>query len=346
MKSLREISWQVDEPTYRKDSALSYSTLAKFEREGFEALPHLFDSIETPSLTFGSAVDALITGGKEEFENNFIVLDFPDISDSLKVIAQKLFSLYKDTTRDIKTIDDKELARIGAECDFYNNPKYANYRVKLIKEGCQDYYSALYLAGDKKVISSEVKAKVDAAVRALKESPATLFYFATDNPFDGIERQYQLKFKATFNNIEYRNMADLLIIDHNKKEITPIDLKTSGHPEYDFYKSFITWRYDVQSRLYWRIIRANMDKDDYFKDFKLNNYEFVVVNKDTLNPLVWSFADTQSLGTLTYGKNKTITLRDPFDIGEDLNYYLKATPVVPKGISTYDTNELTEWLNN
>lgn len=345
MKSLKDISWQVTEPEYREDPAFSYSTLAKFEREGFTSLPHLYDKIETPSLTFGSAVDALITGGQEEFDSNFIVLDFPEVTDSLKMIAQKLFSLYKDSIRDIKTISDTELARIGAECDFYNNPKYANYRVKLIKEGCQDYYSALYLAGDRKVLSSETKAKVDAAVRALKESPSTSFYFAKDNPFDGIERFYQLKFKATFGNNTYRNMADLLIVDHNNKEVTPVDLKTSGHPEYDFYKSFITWHYDIQARLYWRIIRANMDKDDYFKDFKLTDYKFIVVNKDTLNPLVWSFADTTKRGVLTYGKNKDTILRDPFDIANELAYYLKYTPNVPKGVSNNDVNEITDWLN-
>ena len=49
-KSLRDISWQVDEPTYRADPALSYSTLARYEREGFNNLDKLFDSIDTPSL--------------------------------------------------------------------------------------------------------------------------------------------------------------------------------------------------------------------------------------------------------------------------------------------------------
>ena len=40
-KELKDISWQVDESTYRADPALSYSTLAKFEREGFNKLDHL-----------------------------------------------------------------------------------------------------------------------------------------------------------------------------------------------------------------------------------------------------------------------------------------------------------------
>ena len=76
-KSLYSISWRVDEPTYRADPALSYSTLAKYERSGFNDLEHLFDKLETPSLTFGSAVDSIITGGQEEFDERCMVAEFP-----------------------------------------------------------------------------------------------------------------------------------------------------------------------------------------------------------------------------------------------------------------------------
>ena len=63
MKSIKELAWSVDEPTYRADSAISYSTLSRFEREGWRKLSSLFDKIETPSLTFGSAVDTKLTDG-------------------------------------------------------------------------------------------------------------------------------------------------------------------------------------------------------------------------------------------------------------------------------------------
>ena len=63
-KSLKDISWQVPEETYREDPALSYSALATYERGGFNCLESLYDRKETPSLTFGSAVDAIITGGE------------------------------------------------------------------------------------------------------------------------------------------------------------------------------------------------------------------------------------------------------------------------------------------
>ena len=88
-----------------------------------------------------------------------------------------------------------------------------------------------------------------------------------------------------------------------------------------------------------------MDKDEYFRDYKLADYKFIVVNRKTLTPLVWEFKDTTTLGTLYYGKNKQIEMRDPEDIGEELSSYLSSRPKVPIGISETGSNDLKEWLN-
>ena len=88
MKSLYDISLKITEEEYRADPALSYSTLAKYERSGFNNLESLFDKIETPSLTFGSSVDSIITGGQEEFDSRFIVAEFPPTPDSIIKIVK------------------------------------------------------------------------------------------------------------------------------------------------------------------------------------------------------------------------------------------------------------------
>ena len=103
MKSLYDISWQVSEKEYRADPALSYSTLARYEREGFNNLDKLFDRLETPSLTFGSAVDSIITGGQEEFDERFMVAEFPPTPDSITKMVKSLFSQYGDSYRSLTT---------------------------------------------------------------------------------------------------------------------------------------------------------------------------------------------------------------------------------------------------
>ena len=344
MKSLYDISWKVSEDVYRRDSALSYSTLAKHEREGSNNLNTLFDKVETPSLIFGSAVDSIITGGEEEFNNRFIVAEFPSVPDSIVKIIKVLFSQYKDTYNTILSIPDKDIIRETEVLGYQLNWK-PETRAKVIKEKGVDYYNLLYIAGDKTILTTQTYQDVYNAVKALKESEATKVYFATDNPFDDIERFYQLKFKASLVGINYRCMMDLALVDHKKKVIIPCDLKTSSHYEWDFYKSFNEWRYDIQARLYWRILRYNMDKDDYFKDFTLTDYHFIVVNKKSLTPLVWEFPYTTTQGDITIGKNNQITWRDPYKIGNELNYYLTIAPPVPIGISESTTNDIRLWCN-
>ena len=345
MKSLRDISWQVSEEEYRADPALSYSTLARYEREGFNNLDKLFDRIETPSLTFGSAVDSIITGGQEEFDERFMVAEFPSIPDSIVKIIKSLYKQYAGTYRSLLNIPDNSIIRETEDQNYQMNWK-PETRAKVIREKGTDYYNLLFVAGDRCIIDTQTYQDVVNAVRVLKESSSTKLYFADDNPFEpDIERLYQLKFKGEFDGITYRNMADLIIVNHKEKQVKPVDLKTSSHTEWDFYKSFVDWRYDIQARLYWAIIRQNMDKDEYFKDFKLLDYDFIVINKRTLTPLVWNCPFTRAQGTLKFGKNDQIEMRSPFVIGEELNSYLTSRPKVPMGISDTGVNDLREWLN-
>lgn len=345
MKSLRDISWQVSEKGYRANLALSYSTLARYEREGFNNLDKLFDRIETPSLTFGSAVDSIITGGQEEFDERFVVAEFPSIPDSIVKIIKSLYKQYAGTYRSLLNIPDSSIIRETEDQNYQMNWK-PETRAKVIKEKGTDYYNLLFVAGDRCIIDTQTYQDVVNAVRVLKESSSTKLYFADDNPFEpDIERLYQLKFKGEFDGITYRNMADLIIVNHKEKWVKPVDLKTSSHTEWDFYKSFVDWRYDIQARLYWSIIRQNMDKDEYFKDFKLLDYDFIVVNKRTLTPLVWNCPFTQAQGTLRFGNNSQIEMRSPFEIGKELNSYLTSRPKVPMGINETGTNNLRDWLN-
>ena len=344
-KSLYDISWKVSEEEYRADPALSYSTLAKYEREGFNNLDKLFDRLETPSLTFGSAVDSIITGGQEEFDERFMVAEFPSTPDSITKIVKSLFNQCRDSYRSLTMIPDNAIIK-ETEYQSYQMNWKPETRAKVIKEKGADYYNLLFVAGDRTILDTTTYQDVCNAVRALKESESTKFYFADNNPFvPNIRRFYQLKFKACLEGIEYRCMSDLLIVNHENKTIQPIDLKTSSHAEWDFYKSFVEWNYQIQARLYWSIIVQNMDEDEYFKDFELLDYMFIVVNRRTLNPLVWNCPLTRFVGTLYFGKNKQIEMRDPEDIGKELSFYLSSRPKVPMGINETGSNDLEDWLN-
>lgn len=347
MKSLRDISWLVNEDQYRADPALSYSTLAKYEREGFNNLDKLFDKIETPSLTFGSAVDALITGGQKEFDERFMVAEFPLIPDSIAKIVKDIFREFSITHRTLDSVPDVEVIHRANTFNYQANWK-PETRAKVIKEKGADYYNLLFVAGNRCIIDTQTYQDVVNAVKALKESEATKFYFTEDNPFEPhIERLYQLKFKTTLNDIPYRCMFDELIVDYEKKKILPIDLKTSSanDREWDFPKHYIHWGYQIQNRLYVRILQNVLSRDDYFKDFEIYPYRDIIVVRKSNTPLVWEIPFTFSYGDIVLGKHSDILLRDPEDLGKELYEYLNSRTKVPKGIREEGLNSMELWLN-
>ena len=350
-KSIVDISWKIDEAGYRKDPALSYSTLAKFEREGFHKLDTLFDKVETSSLTFGSMVDTLITGSKEEFDELFFVADFPLIPDNESDVVKDIYNNSPKNIINLKDVDPKIILDSCNRLSYRNNWKDQTRIDKIIQDG-EEYFGILSVSENKKVVSSEDYKKAVLCKQAIEYSPATKDFFVTD-PFsnENIERIFQLKFKSDtlLPEISLRCMVDLLNVNHDKKTIQPIDLKTSSHYEDEFYKSFTQWRYDIQGRLYWRLIKEAASKDDYFKDFTVLPYKFVVVNKDSLIPLVWDFKHTEAIGDLKFvsaSTDYTSYLRDPFTIAKELTYYLNSKPTIQNGIKSglNESNSLEEWI--
>ena len=347
MKSLKEIALQIDEPTYRKMPELSYSILSRFQSVGFD-INKLQEKLSSQSLLFGSAIDALITGSQEEFDKNFMVVDLPNIPESASNCVKIIWNKYKDTYKHLKDIPIDILNTELQFNGFWPNNRYsAQARINgFFKNPVEDYYQLNYIAENKSIINTELHAQILQAVNALKTSPATKDYFMEDNPWDNnIERLYQLKFRADLNGIGYKCMMDECIVLHDKKLIIPVDLKTScSCEEKDFYFNFLQWHYQLQARLYSRILRANLDKDDYFKDFTILNYRFIFCNKDSCSPLVWEFKETHSKGTLYYGRYKQIGFPDPEDLGREL-YLFFSSGQKPKEPLIADRNSLDSWIN-
>lgn len=109
-------------------------------------------------------------------------------------------------------------------------------------------------------------------------------------------------------------------MDHRNKTISPIDLKTTGHPEEEFESSFAQWRYDIQAKLYTYILQECIKDDPYFKDFKILHYRFIVINKKTLAPIIWEFHENFS--NVDLKDDKGDIYRDWRKILTDLKYYL------------------------
>lgn len=341
LPNLYDISWQVSEKEYRKGEGLSYSTLSRYEREGFEKLDELFNPISGPHLTFGSLVDTLLTGTPEELEEQYMVAEFPSVKPQHLVLVEYLFDNYSDKYATLDDIPDKDIIS-STEIVKFNTHWLPATRVKSIKEEATEYYNLNHLAQGKEIVATKMYNDAVEVANVLRNHRVTKWYFE-ENRIGGVERFYQLKFKGEYDDIPIRCMADEIIVDHKTKTIYPIDLKTSGKPEHAFIGSFIHWRYHIQARMYWYIIKQNLDKHPVFKNYKLENYTFIIISNETRIPLIWNYEDTTLEGDLVYGKNKDVILKDWRTSLKELNYYLTYKPSLPIGIK--DVNSITEILN-
>ena len=100
----------------------------------------------------------------------------------------------------------------------------------------------------------------------------------------------------------------------------------------------------TQANLYSEIIRQNIAKDDYFKDFTILDYRFIVICNRTRVPLVWEWPYSKTIIDFKIGDIKFINWRNTV---KELDYYLKNNPKVPIGISEKEPNNIaTAILNN
>lgn len=341
--NLEELSLHITEEEYRQSSALHHSLIADYDRKGFDVISSPRESLSSPSLTKGSIVDVLLTGAETEFGNKYYVADVDKLSDKEKYILDILAS-FKNTYNSIDDIPVSYIAEACKEASYYPNRK-PETNVANIKESCRDYYKVLSEAGTREIITTDLYEKCLGCAYAIKDNRTVSKYFEHNNPFNpDIDHHYQLKFITELEGTEFAIMPDSIYVNHNTKEIDIIDLKTGSCKEYNFYKTnFLMFGYSIQARLYWRVLRKILD-DNGFQYYKLNNFKFVIVNEDSLTPILWEFDSCDVKGTIYTGKNNQIELHDPVELGIEIKQYMETNATVPSYINLEGTNNINNLL--
>lgn len=293
--------WNVEEEVYRADNAISYSTLSSYAKNGLQGLKNSLErvKIDSDSIRHGSLVDSLLTE-PENFEKKFIVSAFNMPSDTIKGIIDLIWDRSDKETFDLSKLD-KKLILECCNCMGYgaSNWKDDTKINKIIDEG-EEYFNLLPL--NRIIISQYDYNKAVECVETLKTNRFTKWIF--DELNSDMRVFYQLKFKISYKfdgcypydwkqefvtNNTIRCMFDIIVIDYEKKTITPIDLKTTGKSEEFFIDSIQDWYYDLQATMYSYILRQVCKYDFFFKDFKVLPFQFMVINKFTLSPQFYTY---------------------------------------------------------
>ena len=290
VKSIKELAWDVDEPTYRSSKAISYSALSTFARDGVSCLSKLDEKKDAEALRFGSLVDTIMTE-PEELENKFVIAAFNKPSDAITNIVTKIWNASDKSNSNLIKIPETTIL-MYIKADNYQSNWLEKTRINKIVTDGSDYFKLLATSEGKVLMSQDDYNRALACVEALNNSPFVGKYFYVSPLTTHIEAHYQLKFIFEYNNIFIRCMFDRIIVDHKNKTIQPLDIKTTGKSEEDFHKSFLDWRYDLQATMYSFILRKICDLDDYFKDFEILPFTFICVNRFNLKPLAWQYNDS------------------------------------------------------
>lgn len=338
MKSLKDYSLNLPEQEYHDLPYWSYSTIAKYARNGFSAIATLHDKTKpTPEMEFGSLFDSFITKGKQTL-NDYAVADFSVPP------AEKGVLDYLATTSTISHFDEVEMQDVlnAAETVGYQSKWKPQTRYEKISN-YSDYYDTL--KSGKKLVS---KADWDDAMemyKVFREDPYLKELFGTKNT-DEIEYIYQAQFKTTFNTgfeaIDVKIMPDLMVVNHKEKTIRLVDLKTSSMPAYDFPEHFVKMRYDIQGELYTDVMKKIIADDEDYCCYTILPYLFVDISRADMVPVTYEI-DLSDGFSFTKG-DKVYQYKGWKQLLVEILAYEANDAKVPEYITTASSNDLVEIL--
>lgn len=346
MKELKDIAWNVSEKEYRKDIAISYSTLSTYAKEGFKGVYAILSGrkLDTGSLRHGSMVDTLLTDA-DNFDDLYKVMNYQKPTDMMRSIADAVWDKYKESSLD--KVPKKSLLDIINSKGFGGESWKSDTKINKVIDGGGEYYSLLSYVGDKQLAHPDDYHLAVKCVNELRSNPYTSWIFKES---DTIKVYYQLKFKMTFQgwavddeqqklltnewknkpdaksdklNDNIRCMFDIIVVDYANKRIYPIDLKTTSMPEEDFHLAIQDWYYELQACKYSFILRSICKADDYFKDFEVNSFCFLPINKFSLNPQIYRYLKSTSNLQTKFVDYKGRLHKPWYSYLEDVRWHIK-----------------------
>lgn len=265
-----------------------------------------FSDIEKENLIIGSAVDCILTGNKEDYEDKYYCskLQYKP-SDAMILIVKKVFNdvcidnLYESTGElkdnfeeilldlDIKDFPDYVLEAVNFY--DYSSNWLEQTRIKKVFEHYL-YFEELKKGYNKQILSIEEDDKINQIVKSLKESKVTQKYFDRDfqDSCKNTEFYYQYPIYFTYKGIECKALLDLVIVSKDMSgniiKVEPIDLKTTSGRVLDFINAVHKFRYDIQASWYIEALSQHFN----IPKSKIGPFKFIVESTTHTNkPLVF-----------------------------------------------------------
>ena len=258
-----------------------------------------FQDVKEPDLFFeekehfliGKAVDDAITMGEDYWNDNYYISNTTKPSDTIMSIIQQVFQ-----SRMSDNIFENDLLSAIEAHNYQPNWKVDTKIAKVSTEG-ESYWFELLQSEGKQVLDKDQYMKCLSIVNQLTEHRFTSLYFSDIPDWDSY---YQVPIYFVIDGIECKALLDMIIVDHEFKTISPIDIKTIGDYTKFFDYQSKKRRYDIQASWYMEAMKQWVI-DNNLENYTLDDFQFIVASTTKqCDPLIYnttnSFIDAGKYG--------------------------------------------------
>lgn len=251
---------------------------------------------ENFAANMGRVVETLLLE-PEEFDNRFYLSSC--MNPPTAMMLDFVEALYKHT---LEATDEKGNVKRSFEDiskDAYTDSgykiKYEAVMAKFIGSDAEVYYNEIRTVRSKNltVVTTQDVANAEKIVEELKNNFVTKDVINKVNSVRyTILNQLQIE-GYTIDDLQLKSMLDKVIVDHNEKRITPIDLKCTWSVE-NFYEEYYLYRRAyIQAYLYYEaVVSLTMKKDSEYYGYSVDNLQFLVCDSTNyMNPLIYTLSD-------------------------------------------------------
>lgn len=332
-----DLGWNITEEEYRALNRVSYSSIAAFLKYSYEGI--LRERPKTKAMDLGTLVDNLVTNPIEA--EKFAAADY-----SLFPTNEKDFSLCQECAENIeegkKEIEEEKLLELLNKHQWRTSWKDTT-RIEKFHKFYDSAILELLSKKDKILVESDIYNKAQQCAFAAK--------MLLKKTFKDCEFAYQFKIADTIEEIPLKCMIDIIAVDHKSQRIYPIDLKTTSNPEYSFVNAVVKYRYDIQARLYHRML-TNCIKGTEYENYYICDFRFLVVNTITMPKPAWWIWNAYDYNTdfeVYDRKGNKIKLEEPVKVAKIVAPYILQDSYgelsEPIEFSNEEEHDILKWIS-
>ena len=254
---------------------------------------------------FGHIVDHKLTEDSDFEDSFYIVKDENNPSDKICEIINLFYNEYSNSG--LLENHKQRLLEAAYKLDYGKSWKAETVVSKII-EGGKSYFQQLQKANNKIKITQSDYDKATLAVASLKSEVSTSYYLRKTKTVE-IFKKPTIEF--TFSNILFKGELDIVTVDHEKKIIFPVDVKTTSKPVHKFINEFWSYMYYFQPVIYTKgLLTHPIFKPLIDQGYTIGPFKFLVVEKDGFRkPMVYSITEeimNLSINGGTLSNNKKV----------------------------------------